>query len=512
MRATFEYATLCEANVVVVVFKRQDVIIIDINIKYYYNCFVVLEIFTNHLNFCSYSPPRSKQDQNGEIIKNHQIRPLSNAKSSDWTEVALEVPSEKEEVVHKQNPQLTQIFNHNGTPTPPPRKHKKGIREKIESVARSGLQAIQGKKPVEEPLCTKKIINYGCPLDDDGDHHNRDHKRQIEPQAKTDKVTKRRKNLSVVSLPNYNDLKFSIAKSEDADAKVNGSLRNSALALETRKTASSGKLENYMTRCRSFGSILPQQFLDKFKPRKAPADVESDDSFGPLEDWDLKIIEHYNPKDASLPRPPKPQKTEKEILSDVESLIVSNEEAVRPVPPVRKSESLLKKLNRKASESANIRKSNELLNNEHDVKTPTSITPPPSPEPKRVDKIVNVIPEVPRVTPDLITQKQEAEPIEHSSLLKILEDYSVKDKQNKCSIDEEPIPLIDEDVDEDRLVEDKISSNLSSLTPSLVEFEKTMTNTVEDFINTEKKCASKDLHFTKFGSLSLPQNAAPLKT
>lgn len=372
------------------------------------------------------------------------------------------------------------------------------------------MQAFQGnKKPVEEPPCTVKIINYGCPADDNHQkhQHNRNHKQQIEPQNKNDKAAKRRKNLSVVSLPNYSDLKLSIAKTNDVDAKINGSLRNSALALETRKTASSGKLENYMIRCRSFGSLLPQQFLDKFKPRKAPADVESDDSFGPLEDWDLRIIEHYNPKDASLPRPPKPvPKTEKDVLLDVESLIVSNEEAAKPVPPVRRSESLLKKLNRKASESANTRKSNELLNKDTDVRTPTSITPPPSPEPKRVDKTPNVISEVPRTT-----QPQEA-PIEHSSLLKILENYSIKEKGTKYSIDEEPIPLIDEDVDEDRLVEEKVSSNLSSLTPSLVEFEKTMTNTVEDFINTEKSCASKDLHFTKFGSLSLPQNAAPLKT
>lgn len=367
------------------------------------------------------------------------------------------------------------------------------------------MQAIQGKKPVEEPPCIKKTYNYGCPLDDDHHkHHNRDHK-QTESKA-----AKRRKNLSVVSLPNYTDLKFSIAKSDSADIKENGSLGNSALALETRKSASSstGKLENYMTRCRSFGSLLPQQFLDKFKPRKIQPDVESDDSFGPLEDWDLRILEHYNPKDASLPRPPKPsQKTEKNVLSDIENLVVSNEEATRPVPPVR-SESLLKKLNRKASETANVRKSNELLN---DVATPTSITPPPSPEPKRVSKLPAVTPEVPRAKPDLTTKNQQGA-VEHSSLLKILEDYSIKEKQTKHPFDDEPIPLIDEDVDEDRLVEDKVSSNFSSLTPSLVEFEKTMTNAVEDFINTERSCASKDLHFTKFGSLSLPQNAAPLKT
>lgn len=426
----------------------------------------------------------TKREKNGTTPSTRQLRPLSSAKSSDWTEVSLEVP-EKEEVIHKENPQLTQIFSSNGTPTPPPRKNKKGIREKIESVARSGLQAIQGKKPVDEPPCIKKTYNYGCPADDDHKHLNRksgekegaNHK---EEGIRSDKATKRRKNLSVVSLPNYSDLKFSLAKSEDTDA----------LGSETRKNASSstGKLENYMTRCRSFGSLLPQHFLDKFKTRKAPADVESDDSFGPLEDWDLRILEHYNPKDASLPRPPKPLKTEKEVLSDLESLVVSNDEVERPVPPVRRSESLLKKLNRKTSETS---------------KVPPNVTPPPSPEVKRVEPVASPLPKA--------VQNEDGK-TEHSNLLKILEDYSIKEQHLSNSIHEEPIPLIDEDVDEDRLVSEKPESNFSSLTPSLVEFEKTMTNAVEDFINTERSCASKDLHFTKFGGLSLPQNAAALKT
>lgn len=65
-------------------------------------------------------------------------KPLS--KSSDWTEVDLEVP-EHEEPIHLTNPKLNLIFNtEKGTPTPPPRKHKKNLREKIEAVAKSGKQ------------------------------------------------------------------------------------------------------------------------------------------------------------------------------------------------------------------------------------------------------------------------------------------------------------------------------------------------------------------------------------
>lgn len=443
----------------------------------------------------------------------HIFRPLSNSKSSDWTEVSLEVP-EKEEVVHRKNPNLSAIFNNNdGTPTPPPRKHKKGIREKIESVARSGLQALQSKKPVEEPPFVKKTYNYGCPMDDhDHKHHNRLHKHEetkadVKQTPKTaQKNDKRKKNLSVVSLPNYNDLKLSVANStENADvSKQNGNVRSSVTSLpgETK-----GKLEIYMTRCRSFGSLLPHVRGDKLKtPSKAPADVESDDSFGGLEDWDLRIIEHYNPRDTSLPRPRKPpQRNQQQVLNDVENLIVSNEEANKPIPPVRRSESLLKRLNREASESANVRKSAEKLDQAGKDNTPGSITPPPSPEAK------DVLRPFPRVDLNALPTYDEEGHVEHSSLLKILEDFSIKDKKCPKTIEEEgPIPLIDECVED--IVEEQSASNLPSLTPSLVEFEKTISNTVEEFLNTERTCTSKDLHFTKFNNLSLPQNSTLMKT
>lgn len=119
---------------------------------------------------------------------------------------------------------------------------------------------------------------------------------------------------------------------------------------------------------------MPQQLLQKLKPQKAPANAESDDSFGPLEDWDLRILEHYNPKDASLPRPRKPpvdlKKREESALADLEGMIVTKEEAEKPVAPVRRSESLLKKMTRKAAEAAGKRKED---------KKPGSQTPPSSP-------------------------------------------------------------------------------------------------------------------------------------
>lgn len=440
-------------------------------------------------------------------------QPLS--KSSDWTEVDLEVP-EKEEQIHLRNPQLSLIFSkENGTPTPPPRKPKKNFREKIEAVAKNGLQAFQSKKPVEEPVCVKKKINYKCPLcDEDESNHNRDHHHphhhhhdrddegdsnkndNKEKQSanksndkKSSKEQKRRKNLSVVSLPNYNELKLTVAHFEDIDQIETEKSNNSLVSLpaEGKKgtTGSTGRLDNYITRCRSFGSLLPQQ-LKKLRSRKAPADVESDDSFGGLEDWDLGLIEHYNPKDASLPRPRKVQRNSKDVMADVESLIVAEEEIEKskpkPKPPVRRSESLVKKINREGAESA-LKRSKETLNEPSIPRTESkSVTPPPSPtsEPKPQERLF---------LSNLPTQEDGK--VEHSSLMKILEQFSMRDKQE-----------VDPDVNENSVKHDESStknnSNQSSLTPSLLEFEKNIAvNPVEDFIAAEKLNMEKDMNFGK---------------
>lgn len=237
-----------------------------------------------------------------------------------------------------------------------------------------------------------------------------------------------------------------------------------------------------MTRCRSFGSLLPQQLANKLRARKASADVESDDSLSALEDWDLGIIEHYNPKDASLPRPRKPPQQKANTQKD---------EQAQPVPPVRRSESLLKKLNRKASESANIRKSNEMLqtNKEPGKDTPPSITPPPSPELKECPAIIASV--------NYRTQNEDGK-VEHSSLLKILEDFSVKDKQaaKNAQEDDRTANILTVDAD-------KPSNGLEhKITP----------NAIEDFINTERQFVDKDVHSNKLNNFSLPQNIAPVKT
>nr|XP_023015603.1 serine/threonine-protein kinase CST20-like isoform X2 [Leptinotarsa decemlineata] len=434
--------------------------------------------------------PTSKQET---VIK---TKPLS--RSSDWTDADLEVP-DKEEHIHLRNPKLSIIFNNeNGTPTPPPRKHKKNFREKIEAVAKSGLQAFQQKKPVEETICVKKTINYKCPLcDQDESGHNRDHhhnhnhnnhdnaktnkngNQKERRNSKTEKESLKRmnKNLSVMSLPNYDELKLTVTHFEDIDKgpsslKINSNKRNTSetcLPTDSKKptSGSTGKLDAYITRCRSFGSIFPQQ-LKKLRSRKAPAEIESDDSFGGLEDWDLGLLEHYNPKDASLPRPRKTQRNSKEIISDIESLIVAEEDIEKPKPPVRRSESLVKKINRENAQTA-LKRSTELLCNKSEPCH--SPTPPPSPNPG------------PKIVAANLPTEADGQ-VEHSSLMRILEQFSMKDKQNN---DEAPKA-------EEVALKSTISSNQSSLTPSLLEFEKNITvNSMEDFINAEKLNTDRDL-------------------
>ncbi|KAJ8943181.1 hypothetical protein NQ314_009812 [Rhamnusium bicolor] len=375
---------------------------------------------------------------------NNIIRSQPLSKSSDWTEVDLEVP-EKEEHVHLRNPKLSIIFNNeNGTPTPPPRKHKKNFREKIEAVAKTGLQAFQSKKPAEEPICI--AIKMKLKIE-----KNKTHPRHT--TKKSNKENKRKKNLSVVSLPNYNELKLTVADFDDIDKETDAEKsNNSVISLPT------------------------------------PADIESDDSFGGLEDWDLGLIEHYNPKDASLPRPRKIQRNSKDMMSDIESLIVKEEDIEKPKVPIRQSESLVKKINREASEVAH-KRSSEILNKVSDAQkldTSKNTTPPPSPVPKPQERLFL----------QNLPTKEDGK-VEHSSLMRILEQFSIRDKQD--SLENESLQEINDNVIKVDENSTKNNSNQSSLTPSLLEFEKNIAvNSIEDFINAEKINTDTDLNFGKY--------------
>lgn len=142
---------------------------------------------------------------------------------------------DKNEHIHLPNPKLSIIFSssENVTPTPPPRKHKKNFREKLEAVAKQAFQV--NKKPVDEQLCVKKTIDYSCPLCDKDEknhnrnhhhnHHHQDHPVDAVKNKNSNKKEnlilrgkdggKRKKNLSVISLPNYDELKLTVAHLDD---------------------------------------------------------------------------------------------------------------------------------------------------------------------------------------------------------------------------------------------------------------------------------------------------------
>lgn len=137
----------------------------------------------------------------------------------------------------------------------------------------------------------------------------------------------------------------------------------------------------------------------------------------------------------------------------------------------------MKKINKETSESSKPPPNG---------KTPEDIclTPPPSPvitlgQGKKVAKLAQRFeaPSVEKVVrrshpPVIASPESEAKResvCEHSSLMKILQEFSVKDTLEKTAIVEN-------------------DSEKSSLTPSLVEFEKNLaTNGVEDFIKAEQK-------------------------
>lgn len=409
-----------------------------------------------------------QRDVNNE--KSDNIRHQNLSKSSDWTDVPLEVPDDNV-LLKKENMMINEDI-----PKPPPRKHKKGLREKIETVAKNSLQALNinnnynNKKPIEEPLCVKDTIDYSCPCHDPNHEHNRirnkhqKNKNDIKLPKNTpklsEKIAKRRKNLSVVSLPNYTELKFSVANN---DSKIDKNLekRNSITSLpdEYKKL---NMFKKDRARCRSFGSIFPNQLLEKLKHSKTPADVESDDSFGPLEDWDLKIIEHYNPKDTSLPRARKLPKTETEILNNIENMIVQEDVITKPIPPVRRSESLIKKMNRTTNESMNV----------VSTKNSDNKTPPPTP--------IEQNEQLPIIRAAQLPTEDEEGRVEHSSLMKILEEYSIKDKQRTQN-----------DLNDiNHLKKNNVNVNLNRPLNNQFVIEssskKSLSNPVEEFLNAER--------------------------
>lgn len=462
--------------------------------------------------------------------KENTGRPLS--KSSDWTDVPLVAATDEtnhySDVVYVKNAQLSLIFNDNHTPTPPPRKHHKkpmGLREKIKAVAKQGLQAVQSsnssnqqsyanKKPVEEPLCVKKIINYNCPHCDAVSgtcHRHRAHEAiqaaskvkqsfAANPSAQNSSKSmwdRKSSSASTNSLPNqYGEGKLSIAIDDLEDIDTRSSV-HSLPGVDNNDGKQQSLPQNtstpndIMSRARSFGSLLPQILLHKLSTNpsganhnnsagngKAPlAEIESDDSFGGLEEWDIGLIEHYNPKDASLPRGVKMgvsggrrdvmvggdgkwrdsmMSNEDEVLASLEGMIVNDVDELtpkKPEVPQRKAESLLKKITRENSNrtsTINDKLNDSCQRNQANLNRSVSVTPPPSPE-----KIIN--------DPfNNLNNNNKQQSADHSTLMKIIEDY----KQEEDKIADRTIDLYRHLSTEEALVKSisKTTSNVDTVT------------------------------------------------
>lgn len=198
--------------------------------------------------------------------------------SPEWTDVPLKTP----EIIQKTMATLQQSTEPDAAPVPPPRKRRRGIKQILDR-----MNSEDNLKPVEEAIIVpKKEITHIC---DPTRHPHHYHKTNGGP----------RKAYSTVIPPIYNDLDV---KKEMSKNLRRGSIpRNASLPGENNLSlsqATAQRLESYMTRCRSFGSLLPQQIMDKIKntPSSSAAndqsDAESEDSWGGLDDWDLGVIEH----------------------------------------------------------------------------------------------------------------------------------------------------------------------------------------------------------------------------
>ncbi|XP_012259713.2 uncharacterized protein LOC105688183 [Athalia rosae] len=134
-------------------------------------------------------------------------------------------------------------------------------------------------------------------------------------------VYHRPKNYSTVSLPNYDELevvKKEVQRAADeADSELvtpkkpdrarHVSTNSLPIAEELFSSLPQGvtdRLEKYMTRCRSFGSLQSHEILDKIKSQvEENASSDEDDHWGGLDDWDLGVVD-CEPSDGRSPLEP----------------------------------------------------------------------------------------------------------------------------------------------------------------------------------------------------------------
>lgn len=254
------------------------------------------------------------------------------------------------------------------------------------------------------------------------------------------KTEQKIKHVSTVSLPNYNELikprrKVSADTENGDDKNGNQSVglkhprRNTSSIslpgegsnslLTSLSEATIHRLEAYMKRCRSFGSMKPQQLLEKLeelnKNRKSAS--ESSDSWSGLDDWDLGIIEYHDSSETQAPPlTPKftiPSKQGKVTFYTPDSYSDSNENKPPAKVPIAKprTRNVLEIPKSDIIEGVPLewflnpqRRSPAIMPPPPEGSDKTTATPPPSP-----DRDINVM--------------KENEDNDHSSLLHILRQY-----------------------------------------------------------------------------------------
>lgn len=221
------------------------------------------------------------------------------------------MPLKTPEIIQQTVASLQQSSNPEVAPIPPPRKRRRGIKQILDR-----MNSEDNLKPVEEAIIVpKKEITHIC---DPTRHPHHYHKTNDGP----------RKAFSTIIPPVYGELDV---KKEITKNMRRGSIpRNSSLPGENNLSlsqATAQRLESYMTRCRSFGSLLPQQIIDKIKntPSSSAAngqsDAESEDSWGGLDDWDLGVIEHDGIDDGAHFQPISRLPSKKRSSTDVKFLV-----------------------------------------------------------------------------------------------------------------------------------------------------------------------------------------------
>lgn len=231
----------------------------------------------------------------------------------EWTDVPLQVPDVPDSI-------LKHMIS--DVPVPPPRKHR-GKSPSLKNIADIGAPSKEIKPPralpqipVEEPIIVpKKEPVHIC----DGTHHHVTniangkviHDAHIAPKRKTVVAKEilmqkhhgkpvRPKNTSTVSLPNYEELTIKShplkGTLQNPNPKKKPSRHISITSLPTEgksflSATTAARLENYMLRCKSFGSLPPKQLLEKLQNEMDFAS-ESDDSWEGLDDWDMEVLEH----------------------------------------------------------------------------------------------------------------------------------------------------------------------------------------------------------------------------